>query len=349
MATIASALLARKKEPQDDEQLLKLFWNRAELKKELATLRREKDKLTDLIRQQEDLSQRAQQRLDQLENLLADPAQSANALVYYQLRGIWQHNRRRLERLAQELSARQQEREHQHARSRFEQGRDQAISAIDEKLAGLAQRVRVMEEDLRVTQARIGQLRGFWHYLRRRALHDQCETIRATVEGVQLQIRRLEANRRERELEPGPPFAGLSVEGRRNINLALIAMAQQLLLHYADGDVAWLAREAAVRPLTELAYGNPAECRAINQRIEAVMRALPAEELMQSRVRRRSEYLRQTATYRRDIDTIPMAAGFAGIPLAITEAGELRPASDQVVPINVLADEYWDIYSMLLN
>ena len=49
MAAIASPLLQRRKEP-DEEQLLKLFWNRAELKKELGKLRLEKEKLLDQLR-----------------------------------------------------------------------------------------------------------------------------------------------------------------------------------------------------------------------------------------------------------------------------------------------------------
>ena len=77
MATIASPLLQRRKEP-DEEQLLKLFWNRAELKKELGKLRLEKEKLVDQLRQQESVNLRSEQRLEQLENLLADPLQAAN-------------------------------------------------------------------------------------------------------------------------------------------------------------------------------------------------------------------------------------------------------------------------------
>ena len=92
MATIASPLLQRRKEP-DDEQLLKLFWNRAELKKELGILRREKEKLMDQVRQQESVNLRAQQRLEQLEAQLADPQQAVNAVVYYQLKGVWQQCR----------------------------------------------------------------------------------------------------------------------------------------------------------------------------------------------------------------------------------------------------------------
>jgi hypothetical protein len=350
MASISTALLARKKkEPQDDEQLLQLFRNRAELKKELATLRREKDKLSDLIRQQEGLTQRAQQRLEHLESLLADPAQAANALVYYQLRGVWQHGRRRLERLARDLEQRQQEREFQYDQVRFEQTRDAAISAIEEKLGALAERRRVMEDDLKACEEGARRLRGFWNYFRRRRLHDQAEAIRASIEGVQGQAERLERTRHEREGEPGPAFKGLSIDGKRNINLAVIAMAQHLLVHYAENEVALLAREAAVRSLTDVSYGDAADCRSLTQAIDSVTRQLEPPEQLNARVRRRSEYLRQVASYRRDHDTVPVVGSVAGIPLSISETGEPRPIDDAVLAINVLADEYWDIYAVLLN
>lgn len=349
MATIATALLPRKKEQPDDEQLLKLFRNRAELKKELASLRREKDKLLEQIRQQEGVNLRSQQRLEQLENLLADPLQAANALVYYQLRGVWQHCRNRLARLGRELTDRQCEREQQHITARFDEARDAAINAIDEKLTGLIQRSRAMEEDLRTGQDRVRQLRGFWNYFRRRALRDHAEVIRASLEGLQAQIQRLEANRREKEQETPPQPEGLSVEGKRNINLAIIAMAQQLLVQFTEHDVAVLAREASVRALTDVSYGSAADCRAVSQVIESVMRTLDPLEQMNGRVRRRAEFLRLTAHYRRDADTVPVAGSFADIPLQLAEAGEPRPVNARALSVNVLADEYWDIYTILLN
>jgi hypothetical protein len=349
MASISNALLARKKETQDDEQLLQLFRNRAELKKELATLRREKDKLGELIRQQEGLNQRTQQRLDHLESLLADPAQSTHALVYYQLRGVWQQGRRRLERFARELEQRQQEREFQYEQIRFEQSRDAAISAIDEKLAALAERRRIMEADLKACEDGARRLRGFWNYYRRRRVYDQVEAIRASIEGLQSQAERLERNRHEREGEPGPAFSGLSIDGKRNINLALIAMAQHLLVHFAENEVALLAREAAMRTLADVSYGDAGKCRVLTEAIESVMRKLEPAEQMGVRVRRRSEYLRQIASYRRDHDTVPAVGSVAGVALAISETGEPRPVGDQVIPVNVLADEYWDIYAVMLN
>jgi hypothetical protein len=44
-----------------------------------------------------------------------------------------------------------------------------------------------------------------------------------------------------------------------------------------------------------------------------------------------------------------MAASFGEIPLAIADAGEARPEGQRSLQVNVLADEYWEIYGVLLN
>jgi hypothetical protein len=348
MATLASPLLQRRKEP-DEEQLLKLFWNRAELKKELAKLRREKDSLIEQLRQQEAVNLRTLQRLEQLENLLADPSQGVNALIYYQLRGVWQQCRKRLVRVGRELADRQQEREQQHAQGRFEQRRDGELAAVDDKLAGLESQLDAVNSDLRVVEERQRQLRGFWNYFRRRAAADQGETIRAALDGLHTQIERLKALRSEKELEAAPGFQGLSLEGRRNINLAIIAMAQQLLTQLADHNVAGLCREAAVRSLADVSYGNAAECHALGQRIEAVVRKLDATDKIAAQMRRRAEFLKRAAHYRRETDTVPVASSFSAVPVAITPTGDPQPVDDRVISVNVLADEYWDIYTVLLT
>jgi hypothetical protein len=348
MATIASPLLQRRQEP-DEEQLLKLFWNRAELKKELAKLRREKDKLIDQLRQQEAINLRAQQRLEQLENLLADPLQSVNAVVYYQLRGVWQQARKRLLRLARELSERQQDREERFALQQFEQARDAELVAIDDRIADIERRARVVQGDLKAVETRLDGLRGFWNYFRRRGLLDQRAAIQAALDGLQAQIARVQDERKLKEAEPCPAFPGLSVEGKRNINLAIIAMAQQLLIHYADHDVAALAREASIRSLADVSYGDVAHCQLLGRNIESVTSRVDAVDRMAGQIRRRAEFLKQTAQYRREIDTVPVAGSFAKVPVAIQEQGEPRPADGRVIPVNVLAEEYWDVYGVLLS
>ena len=71
------------------EELLKLYWNRADVKREVKALRRERFELLDKLKEQEGAIQRAQEQLEGLERLLTNPLAAANAMVYFQLRHLW--------------------------------------------------------------------------------------------------------------------------------------------------------------------------------------------------------------------------------------------------------------------
>lgn len=348
MATLAAPLLQRNKEP-DEEQLLKLFWNRAELKKELAALRREREKFIDQLRQQEAASLRTQQKLEQIETLLGDPGHAANVAVYYQLRSVWRHNRRQLQRLANELSGRQQEREEQHARRLFEQRRDAEVAELDARRAALAQRARAVQDEQKTIAGRIGRMRGFWNYFRRRALAEESGAVSLRRGAIEAEVMQLEAERREKERQGPPPFAGLSVEGRRHINLAVIAMAQQLLVHFSERSVAVLAREASARGVADANYGDIIECRALGQAIDSVLRSLGPREQLLAVVRCRAEALRGAVSYRTETDTVPVAGALASVPLDSGEAGKNRVVRKGGIPVNVLADDYWDVNAVLMD
>ncbi len=333
----------------EDEQLLKLFWNRAELKKELGRLRRDRDQMIEQIRQQENLTLRVQQRLDQLEHILADPLEAANAAVYYQLRRVGQLCNRRLSRLARELADRQREREEQRATALRERDREARLASLDEEIAALDRRVRAADTEWQRNDEQIRRWRGFWNYFRRRAVAERNDTVRASLEGLAAQRDARQSERRQMELEPAPGFAGISVSGRRNINAVLIAMAQQLYLHFAESDIAALAREAGGRGLAELSYGNVAECRALSEAITAVTSALEQADRLNSRVRRRAEFLQRVAQYRDDNATVPAAGSLDSIPLRIADTGEPGPADGNVVAVDVVSEDYWELNAILLG
>ena len=67
---------------EESEKLLELYWNRAELKKEFAGLRKEQFRLQDRVKQQEGSTERVQQKLDHLEQLLADSEWVYNVIIY---------------------------------------------------------------------------------------------------------------------------------------------------------------------------------------------------------------------------------------------------------------------------
>jgi hypothetical protein len=85
---VLTALLDRQS-AAPTEELLKLYWNRADVKRELKALRRERFELLDKLKEQEGTILRAQEQLEGLERLLTNPLAAANAMVYFQLRHLW--------------------------------------------------------------------------------------------------------------------------------------------------------------------------------------------------------------------------------------------------------------------
>jgi len=345
---LAQQLLARRR-PVDEDRLLRLFWNRAELKREFAKLQRERERMVDQLRQQEGAMLRNQQRLDQLEGLLADPERAASAAVYFQLRGVWAYGRRRLVRVARDLTTRQQEREGQREAARFEEHRLAALNAIEQRLQPLVERRAVLEGELTAVRARRFERAGFWNYFARRRLDGEQAVLTAARESVDEQIARYERARQDKLEEEAPLPDTLGVEGKRLVNLSVIALAQELLLAFSEHDVVTLARDASLRQVSEVGYGNLQVCRELSSRIDAVLRRVEGMDELARRMGRRAEYVRNTVGYRRDADTVPAADGLARIPLQLTRDGDPRPVGDGAIAVNVLADEYWDVYAVLLH
>jgi len=334
----------------EDDQLLRLFWNRAELKREFAKVQRERERMIDQLRAQESLVLRSQQRLEQLEGLLADPARAANAAVFYQLRGIWAYGKRRLARLARDLSFRQQEREGQREVGRFEEHRQAALMAIERRLQPLEQRRTQLESELVAVHAQRLERTGFWNYFARRRLDAQQVSLTAALKSVDEQVERYTRARSEKLKEKVDVPEVVGIDGKRFVNLSVIALAQELLLEFSEKDVAAHARDASLRQVNEASYGDIQTCRELSRLIEGVLRRVERMDELAGRVRRRAEYLRVIANYRRDSDTTPAPDGLSSIPVELTRDGEPWPVKgSQEVQVNILADEYWDIHSVLLN
>lgn len=332
---------------QDEERLLKLFRNRTELKKEFADLRREGDKMKEKLLEQENAMLRSKQQLEQLEGMLSEPVQAANASVFYQLRGLWSHGCKMLARLAVELQDMQRNRQMKLDVDQFVASRNASLNIILRDLRGAKQRLDKASEKLTESQQRHIRARGFWNYFVRRNIAIEIDAALDEVRFARLDFETCMQKKRVKEEEEGPQFDGFSIAGRRRINLTLIAIAQYLYLHFNKGNYASLARETSVRHVSEASYGDIEKCREINEHIERKLRKLPAGQSLISRVRNRVIWLEKHASYRRDTDTVPVAGSFSQIPIEIDQEGDV--VSQQSVGTNVLADEYWEIYAALLN
>ena len=190
-------------------------------------------------------------------------------------------------------------------------------------------------------------MRGFWNYFKRRTLMIEVESLEGALQTAHVHTERCRASKVEKQSAACPDFDGLSIEGRRRINLALIAISQELFLHFSAYNVSILAREASVRQIADASYGDITTCRDLNSHIERCIRQLPVGDDLVMKVRLRAKYLEEQASYRRSTDTVPVAGSFADIQLEFDES--MTPHSSKSVPINVLVEEYWDIYTVLLT
>ena len=123
-----------KADPAEQERLLKLFWNRAELKKELQSLDDQLHNLRNKLKQQENANTRLQQQLEQLEVLLGSPERGLDALVHFGLKALWRACREQLEKFAAELKRERQDAQRKQQLAEFQQDRAERLKVADERL-----------------------------------------------------------------------------------------------------------------------------------------------------------------------------------------------------------------------
>jgi len=333
---------------EPEERVLALFRNRAELKKAYSELQDEVYRLQDRIKQQEGATARVQEMLGALESRLGMAETAYSALVFYQLRTLWQCGREIIEQFVTELAGQQEERERrahlaEHNRQQFalRQSCESQLRAAETGLAAAHQQVA----ELGATRAKLTR---FWHYFKRRDVDRRLEAARAAVAVADMDLADARNAFAKLEEQPTPQFPGLSLEARRAINLAGIAYAEVLCLRLIDTPLVTLAKEASARREATDSYGDRGACETLIAQIATARSMVQNKANVAAEVKNRSERLKQLARYRNAADTSPLAESlafsegdvFAGQPL-----GGLRAAR---MP-NVLAEDTWDLFRVLLR
>jgi hypothetical protein len=318
----------------DDDQILHLFRNRAELKKAHGSLQDEVQRLKDRIKQQEGVTARVQEMLQGLEARLAQPETGYPALVFYQLRELWNLGRTLLTQFVAELASQLEERERraffaEHNRKQFAQRQGVEANLREAELQAAAARDAVAQLD-----QLLAQLQRLWHYFRRRTTRQRLQA--ANLQSL-LRIQELDAARSARDeldAQPAPEFAGLSIDARRAINMAAIAYGQVLCERLARTALMEMARDAAGRrePPRE-DYGDRTRCEATMIEIVRGRGLLQQKGAVTAEVKQRVERLRDLAKYRKQEDTVPTAESLASA----------------VDGTKVLTDDMWEIFRVMLH
>jgi hypothetical protein len=334
--------------PADDQRVLVLFKNRAELKKAYGELQEELYRLKDRIKQQEGATARVQEMLAALESRLGLVETAYPALVFYQLRALWQRGREILEQFVVELANQQEDRERRAFLADCNRRLFARRQAVESGLRAAETQHLAGQERMAELAAARAQLTRFWHYFKRRDIDHRLQAARHAAGEADLALAAARAESDRLDAEPSPQFPGLSLEARRAINLAAIAYAEVLCLRLADTQLVALAREATSRREVADEYGERAECEAL---ISAIVRArlvLTAKSNVAQDVKDRSERLKAIARYRNATDTTPLAESVA-IGDSDVLAGQALGGQKAARMPNVLAEDTWDLFRVLLR
>jgi len=321
----------------DEERLMQLFQNRAGLKKAYADLKDEFHLLRDRLKQQEGATIRVQEQLDALGDLLGDPKTGFGALVFFQLRALWKTCHQQLSTFAADLTRQQEAREMGRHKANLEAEKNSRLADLDQRLRAAAAAADHQRRLLADAQHEIERLTAFWHYFRRRRRQKALESLRSQVVVADAAVGDLHAERSAIEHEAAVEFPGLSLAARRNINLAAIGYAELLCEHADAYGLAARAKEAVARRVHEMSFGNREECEGYMQRVQQAQLAVANHKQTTGSVKAKLERLRAICDYRNSADTVPTADSLAPQP------------APEAPTWNVLAEDYWDLYTVLLR
>ncbi len=331
----------------EQERLLNLFWNRAELKKEFSNLRHDRDHLIEKVKEQEKKTDKVRRELHELEKLLADPAAGYQAIVYYQLRELWKTCHKQVAKFSEELKKQQQDRERKRQIMVFNQERQKRLKEVSGRIVSVKAEADEVKSVLEGLQRQMGNLSGFWNYFKRRRLQPDIEARKEQLAAVRARIEELFDRRIKIESEQWPDYPGLGISGKRAINLAMIALAQHLYVAFTESSVAAHARAAKLKKVKDVSYGAASECEYMMKRISELTEAMLADRNYGDELKARTEMLSKQVEYRNETDTVPDAAAVAKLSPAVPGFG--RPVSVVALEVNVLTDDYWDLSRLLLK
>jgi hypothetical protein len=292
-------------EAPEDERLIQLFRNRAELKKTLAETQDEVHRLKDRVKLQEAATARVREQLQRLEAFLGQPVSGLHCLVHYQLRELWETGHNQIAALVRELARAREERERRQFladlnRQLFERQQDARAAAARAENAAADVRER-----LAAVQSALAASQRWWHYFRRRELLRQRAAIEAEAASTEQELEEARAQLVKIEEAGGARYPGLSLDAQRMLNLTIIAAAQVLALRVVPHTLVKRMIEAMSRaePLME---GTPEQAMASMQEIAKARAALTGNpQGLASEARRLADHLAANAQYRLPGETLP--------------------------------------------
>ena len=337
-----TAIFKQASEREDEnEKLVELFKNRAELKKEFAELRNEQYRLQQRIKEQQGATARITQKLEHLESLLIDPEWVHTVVVFYQLRSINRRCQGKLAKFAEQLK---QQRERRQQDGELATWRDQQTSdaaAVQRQVGELRVAAQTIEDRLLAERSRIESMSGLAKVFKGRSASSDLDSLNAELLTVQQEeqelLQKLETIQ---EREP-PDTAGLSIADKRSINFMIIAFAQQLYLQFEDDRLVSLIKESGDKSVGAVNYGSKQECDVLLELIVSKSNAIDSVTDFADALKRRAAMIAEHAVFKKDDDVVPLPGTVSTI-FSFNSNGVVKEKD-----ANLVGDNYWGLANVL--
>jgi hypothetical protein len=325
----------------ESEKLLNLYWNRAELKKEFAELRSEKFQLQERVKEHEGATARVQQKLEQLENLLLDPAWVYNIVTHFQLQGLNLKCQAQVAKFAEQLKRQREQRLHSQLVDDWNGRRSEEAVAIEKQIGEQRLQAQMLEDRLQAERHRLANMSGFTRLFRGRSLTASLDRIAASIHAAQRNESVLFGELAEIQDRDPPDTQGLDTATKRMINFMILAFSQQQFLALRENEIASLAKESGDKSVGAINYGGKESCEEILAHITDRLDALSTSTDFAGELQTRAKLIAENARFRDPNDAVPTAESVS----IIYEFGSDGAVKES--KLNLLGENYWNVSNVV--
>ena len=341
MASRTAIFKVANEKEDENEKLVELFKNRAELKKEFAELRKEQYRLQNRIKEQQGATARITQKLEHLESLLIDPEWVHTVGVFYQLRALNRRCQGKLAKFAEQLKQQRERRQQDGELANWKAQLGKEASELQKQIGEHRMQVQMLEDRLQAEQNRVESMSGLARVFKGRSASGELDSLTAELTSAQQHeqdmLEQLEAVQNRQV----PDTTGLGIAEKRSINFMIISFAQQLYLQFRDTRLVSLIKESADKSVGAVNYGSKEECDALLHLIQRRANSLDGVADHADVLKRRAALIAEHAVFKRDEDVVPLAGTVATV--FTFDVNGVVSEKDA----NLLGDNYWGLANVL--
>ena len=341
MASRTAIFKTASEREDENEKLVELFKNRAELKKEFAGLRKEQYRLQQRISEEQGATARITQKLEHLEGLLVDPEWVHTVVVFYQLRHMNRRCASKLAKFAEQLKQQRERRQLDGENAAWKRQLAREAAAVKKHIGEHRMSVQMIEDRLHAERYRVESMSGLEKVFKGKSVANEIDSIEAELLVAQQAEQELLENLESIKQRQPPDTVGLGIADKRSINFMILSFAQQLYLQFRDTQLVSLIKESADKSVGAINYGNKSDCDAL---LELVLKSADAIDNVTDFadvLQQRAGLIAEHAIFKNDDDVVPIAGTVATV-FSIDANGVIREKD-----ANLLGDNYWGLREAL--